>query len=245
MQEGQSIVNTPLARYGVVMILLCLASNAWAQNQVANIEDLQGTAVIQRPGAGPMNLLPTTRLQYHDEVTIKDNSMLTVILTQDKTKLVASQKTDVLFDQTPLGSHIELLGGSLEAYVRPPTSVDFGTPNSHIHIHSTVFDVIYTQGVVRPGYEGCDQYTDLIVREGVVAISNPATPAVVVEVPGGYETTIPCNLPPLSPGPIGITGAPAPGNAATGRTSAAAAITGSAVPPAEVGPSFPFSVVDP
>lgn len=78
-----------------------------------------------------------------------------------------------------------------------------------------------------------------MVREGVVAISNPSTPAAAVEVYPGYETTVPCLLPPLNAGPIGITGAAAPGTAGGGRTGAAAAVSGFSAPPPGVGGSPP------
>ena len=77
----------------------------------------------------------------------------------------------------------------------------------------TDFDTTYIEGRVRPGYEGCQRYTDVRVREGVVAVSNLANPAEVVEVSAGYETTVPCLLAPLSAGPLGIAGAAGPGEA--------------------------------
>jgi len=80
----------------------------------------------------------------------------------------------------------------------------------------------------------------------VVALTNPANPTAEVDVPAGYETTVPCLLPPLNAGPIGITGAVGPSAAANGRNAgglagigAAAAVGGFAAPPPGVGAAPP------
>src|SRR5205085_870113 len=87
---------------------------------------------------------------------------------------------------------------------------------------------------------------DVRVREGVVAVTNPANPTAEVDVPGGYETTVPCLLSPLNAGPLGITGAAAPGTAAGGNGGGefggiglAGAVTGFSAPPPGLGGSPP------
>jgi hypothetical protein len=43
------------------------------------------------------------------------------------------------------------------------------------------------------------------VSEGIVEVTNPTNPsAPAVTVEAGYETTVPCEEPPTSPGPLGI-----------------------------------------
>jgi hypothetical protein len=244
MIQRRLCLGVYLAMLVVEAAFTSLASSALAQNLAGQITHLEGTADVRLPGAAPTSATPNMSIEYHDQLTTHAKSQVEITLPR-QTKLVTWPTSIVLFDRTVLGSLVKLLRGSLEASVLPPNPARFLTGNGEILVRGTLFDISYSEGVVRPGYEGCDQYTDLIVHEGVVAISNLANPSVVVEVPAGYETTIPCKLPPLSPGPIGITGAPAPGNAAASRTSAAAAITGSAAPPPGVGPSFPLRVVDP
>src|SRR5208282_1539601 len=116
------------------------------------------------------------------------------------------------------------------------------TPNAVTAVRGTDFDTTYIEGRARPGYEGCQRYTDVRVREGVVAVSNLANPGEVVEVTAGYETTVPCLLPPLNAGPLGIAGAIGPG-AAGGRSGgaggAAAAAVGFSAPPPGGGSSAP------
>jgi hypothetical protein len=145
---------------------------------------------------------------------------------------------------------VRLLGGGVSSLIhtalyRGVSTFEVHTPNATAAVRGTDFDTTYIEGVIRPGYEGCQRYTDVIVREGVVGLSNPANPAAAVDIPAGYETTVPCLLPPLNAGPIGITGATAPGTAA-GRSSgglagsgAALAVGGFAAPPPGVGSSPP------
>ncbi len=113
----------------------------------------------------------------------------------------------------------------------------------------TDFDTTYIEGIVRPGYEGCQRYTDVRVREGIVAVSNLANPTEVVEIEAGYETTVPCELAPLNAGPLGIAGAAGPGEAGgrgggggggiSAAGGAAAAAVGFSAPPPGSGTSAP------
>jgi len=258
--ERRHSIDVSLATLSIVAASLCVASVALAQNRVGAITQLTGTATVQGGGkvkhvrgrtqVQPVVTVPGAAipvgLQLHDRVITDADSALVITLIDNST-LSVMQPTTLMFDRTsttPIRSQIKLLAGSLEASVRPPSDLDFLTDNGHIRIVGTVFDITYIEGVVRPGYGGCRQYTDVVVYEGVVAVNNPANPTVVVQVPAGYETTIPCLLPPLNPGPMGITGARA-ATSAGGRTTVAASVTGSAAPPPGIGLTFPGKVVDP
>jgi hypothetical protein len=121
------------------------------------------------------------------------------------------------------------------------------TPNAIAAVRGTDFDTTYSDGAARPGFGGCQRYTDLRVREGVVAVSNLSNPTEVVDVDAGYETTVPCLLPPLNAGPLGIAGAAGPGGAAGGKGGggggaaggAAAAAIGFSAPPPGTGSAAP------
>jgi ferric-dicitrate binding protein FerR (iron transport regulator) len=228
-----------LVALGVAAALLCLGSPASAQHSVGSITELTGTAHVQR-AAATLGAKRPMELGLQDQVTTDPDSTLSIAL-PDKTILSVVQQTTLAFDrmgQRP--PQLKLLLGDLRVSAIPPNPLEIRTPNGSIRIAGTDFETTYTEGVVRPGYGGCERYTDVAVREGVVAISNPSIPTVVVEVPAGYETTIPCLLPPLNPGPIGIAG-----SGTVGRTSSAAAVTGSAAPPPDVGISFPVTRIDP
>src|SRR5262249_21417178 len=144
-----------------------------------------------------------------------------------------------------------LLGGGLSslihtALISGTSTFEVHSPNATAATRGTDFDTTYIDGIIRPGYQGCQRYTDIQVRQGTVAVTNPANPTAEVDVPQGYETTVPCLLPPLNAGPLGITGAVAPGAAARGRAGgglagigAAEAAVGFAAPPPGTGAAPP------
>jgi hypothetical protein len=169
--------------------------------------------MIER-GVRTTNAGPRMPLDYYDTVTTSQDSTIDVGL-HDNTKFSMVQSSTLVLDQGINGTQLRLRQGALgRILVTQGNRIEVLTPNGQVKVVGTLFDVIYTVGVVRPDYNGCPQYTDVIVHEGVVAVANPANPAVVVNIPAGYETTIACKQPPLNPGPIGITGAPAAGDAA-------------------------------
>ncbi len=233
----------------VCLALLCFGSNAWAQ-QVGTITQLSGTAQDLRAGA-TIGITLTMAVQLHDQLSTAANSTLTVTLVDNSTLALYPSSTLVVDDNVVAGgvrqrTLVRLARGAVRAIVRvarviAPNNFDIQTPNAVLGVRGTDFDAIYTEGTVRPGYEGCQRYTDVVVREGIVAVNNLANPAAVIEIPAGYETTVPCLLPPLTGGPIGIAGTAAPGAAAGARNSAgaAAAVSGFSAPPPGVGSSPP------
>ena len=129
-----------------------------------------------------------TPIQLHDRLTTSVNSSATVTLGSGITINLA-EHTDLTFDQnvTTAGTgrtQLNLVEGGLRSLVPPllrTESFEIHTPNAITAVRGTDFDTTYTEGIVRPGYEGCQRYTDVRVREGVVAVSNLANPTQVVE----------------------------------------------------------------
>jgi hypothetical protein len=193
-------------------------------------------------------------IQLHDQITTGVASAVTVTLADNQSTVALAESTTLVFDENVVTGGVQqrtlvrLLAGGMSSLIH--TALYGGTPTFEVHTpnataatRGTDFDTTYIAGVIRPGYEGCQRYTDVRVREGVVALTNPATPTAEVDVPAGYETTVPCLLPPLNAGPLGLTGAAAPGTAA-GRSSGglagigiAAAVAGFSAPPPGVGGS--------
>jgi hypothetical protein len=195
-------------------------------------------------------------IELHDQITTGAVSSATVMLADNQSTVALAAATTLVFDQNVVVSGVRrrtlvrLLGGGVSSLIHTalyggiPT-FEVHTPNATASTRGTDFDTTYIAGVIRPGYEGCQRYTDVRVREGVVGLTNPAAPTAEVDVPAGYETTVPCLLPPLNAGPLGITGAVAPGTAA-GRSSgglagtgAAAAVSGFSAPPPGTGAAPP------
>jgi hypothetical protein len=114
-------------------------------------------------------------------------------------------------------SRINLLIGHLRSIInagvegsRPKFEVH--TPNAVAGVRGTEFETAYIAGKPCPGFPTCLRYTDVGVFKGIVEVSNPTNPsASSVRVTQGYETTVPCELPPSSPAPLGMGELGAPG----------------------------------
>ncbi len=228
-------------------------SIARAQQIVGTVTELSGSAQIQRAGA-TISVVQGMSVDLHDRLVTSVASSATVRLTSGIT-MTLGEHTNLTFDQNVTTSGtgptlLNLVEGGLRSIVPVllgTQSFEIHTPNATTAVRGTDFDTTYIEGVVRPGYEGCQRYTDVRVREGVVAVSNLANPTEVVEIEAGYETTVPCELPPLNAGPLGIAGAAGPGEAGGGRSGgggsaaggAAAAAVGFSAPPPGAGSSAP------
>jgi ferric-dicitrate binding protein FerR (iron transport regulator) len=247
------------ARTAVLIIFVVVSaelnlcpSSVWAQ-QVGTVSQLSGTVLLERAGSTGGAALGTA-IQLHDQLTTAIRSAVTVTLA-DNTALSLSESSTLAFDENVVAGSIRqktlvrLVEGGLRSLVTAalhsgaPT-FQVQTPNAVVTSRGTDFDTVYIEGAIRPGYQGCQRYTDVMVREGVVGISNLANPSAEVEVGAGYETTVPCLLPPLNAGPLGITGAAAPGSAASGKSGggsvgSAGAVSGFSAPPPGVGSSPP------
>jgi FecR protein len=237
--------------------LWCSPSTVRAQPVVGRVTAIQGTAELQRAGSTSAVSLATA-VELHDQLKTGTNSTSTVTLL-DNSAVELGESSALAFDENVVAGGVRqktvvsLLGGGLtsrvtSALLSGAPTFEVHTPNAVCAVRGTDFDTTYLEGVTRPGYEGCQRYTDLRVREGVVEVSNLANPSAVIEVDAGYETTVPCLLPPLTAGPLGITGAAGPGTSASSRSaggaaapgsSAASSVSGFSAPPPGVGSSPP------
>ena len=260
-------MSRPTGRRAVWLFLalasltVCLAPlTALAQQVVGTVIKLSGSAQIERAGA-TIAVVQGMAVDLHDQLTTSVNSSATVRLASGITLTLAAH-TNLTFNQnvTTAGTgrtQLNLFEGGLRSLVPPlmrTESFEIHTPNAITAVRGTDFDTTYIEGVVRPGYEGCQRYTDVRVREGIVAVSNLANPSEEVKIEAGYETTVPCELAPLNAGPLGIAGAAGPGEAG-GRSEggggggagggisaaggAAAAAVGFSAPPPGSGSSAP------
>ena len=111
-----------------------------------------------------------------------------------------------------LSTKIELFAGILRSIVvhtsgGSPPNFQVYTPNAVLSVRGTKFDTSYSDGASRVGFGDCVQFTDIKAYEGHVGVRNaadPSSPETMIDA--GYETTVACDLPPLSPAPLGATG---------------------------------------
>jgi len=207
---------------------LCLASrDVWAQQVVGTVTQVTGAVQLQRAGVTGA-VAAATVVQLHDQITTLISSSVTVTLSDNSSTIELGESTTLVFDENVVGAGIRqrtavrLLTGGISSLINAalhngtPT-YEVNTPNAVISSRGTDFDTTYIEGAIRPGYEACQRYTDVRVRAGVVGVANSANPTAEVDVPAGYETTVPCLLPPLNAGPLGIAGAAGPGTSSSSR----------------------------
>jgi hypothetical protein len=199
--------------------LVALPSKASAQQIVGTVTQLSGTAQLLRARV-TSGVAPAMAVQLRDQITTGLASAVTVRLADNQSTVALAESTTLVFDENVVAGGVRqrtlvrLLAGGMSSLIgtalyRGIPTFEVHTPNATAATRGTDFDTTYIEGVTRPGYEGCQRYTDIIVRDGVVALTNPSNPTAEVDVPAGYETTVPCLLPPLNAGPIALTGAAA------------------------------------
>jgi hypothetical protein len=155
-----------------------------------------------------------------DKLQTSAASEATVVLL-DGSELTLSESTTLVIDRSMVGptgadSVVNLVEGKLRSVINPIggslPEFEVHTPNAVAGARGTDFETEYIEGKPCPGFPHCLRYTDVGVYEGIVEVRNPtSTRPISVRVSGGYETTVPCELPPANPGPLGMGDLSAPG----------------------------------
>ncbi len=201
-----------------VLLTLGWIAQARAQIGAGSVTVLSGSASLQRAG-NHYDLSVGIPLYVGDQITVSSGH-LTITLT-DGSILKAGSSSVLVLDEQLLGSggaaastRIGLLAGIMRSIVRhtssgSPPNFEVHTPNAILSVRGTKFDTAYSEGVHRIGFGDCTRFTDVKTYEGRVGARNASpTSSSETMVSAGYETTIPCDSPPLSPGPLGMTGIP-------------------------------------
>jgi ferric-dicitrate binding protein FerR (iron transport regulator) len=201
----------------VWLILVSLAANAAAQVRAGVIKELRGGADVQRNGSS-IAAATGMPILVGDKLRTSRRSSLTIELV-DGSQLLLSDLSSVLIDRSVTNgadSTIDLLMGKLRSIVNigasRPAGFEVHTPNAVTSVRGTDFETEYIEGKPCPGFPQCLRYTDVGVYKGIVEVRNPtSTKSISVRVAAGYETTVPCELPPAPPGPLGMGDLTAPG----------------------------------
>lgn len=199
------------------LISLCLAGNAAAQARVGTIKELRGSAEVQRNGRS-IAAMAAMPVLVGDKLETSRQSSVTVELI-DGSQLTLSDSSSVVIDHSlasTADSTIELFKGELRSIVNIAAGklpgFEVHTPNAVAAVRGTDFDTRYIEGKPCPGFPQCQRYTDIGVYKGTVEVRNPTSlKQISVRVTAGYETTVPCELPPAPPSPLGIGDLTAPG----------------------------------
>ncbi|HUO03722.1 MAG TPA: FecR family protein [Candidatus Binataceae bacterium] len=225
-----------------IAIILALALFFWsaapaaAQTTAGTVSSVSGQVQIQHNGATAAATVGATVSQSDRIITGADGHV--VIILSDQSKLELGGSTSISLDQYTSGgatpTRVSLFSGVMRSLVNAtggPANYQVHTPNAIAAVRGTKFDVGYSEGSVRPGYDGCDRYTDTAVLEGTVNLTNAANPDSGSDIQAGYEATVPCGQSVSAAGPLAMTGAFSSGGGSNGFTGPPPS-SGGAPPPA-------------
>jgi len=197
----------------LLLLIISVTEGRLLAQTVGSITSLQGSAQDQR-GTVALPVALNMAVLLHDLLMTSAGASLVLMLT-DNSKVSLGESAKLSIDEHLIGpganrggTIMKLLSGSVHSLVSSsvgrPFNYQIRTSNSIIAVRGTDFEVDYTEGKARIGYNGCGIYTDVRVHDGTVEVQNPAHPEVKIEVTGGFATTVPCDAPPLNPGPLGL-----------------------------------------
>ena len=209
------------ARFGaefllISVLLLAACGPVLAQTAAGSFLLTSGQVQIQRSGGPTIGAAAGVGVNVGDRIITGARSHAVVML-NDQSRLELGSASSIRLDQfTPTGgstsTRVTLFSGVLRSLVSgasggAPARYQVCTPNAVAALRGSKFDTAYTENVIRPGYQGCDRYTDVSVYQGTVNLAATTTPNASQQVDEGYEATIPCDKPPTPAGPLAMTGA--------------------------------------
>src|SRR6266849_7343503 len=234
------------ATCAVLLLLGALAplisAPTFAQTAAGSFATVTGQVQIQRGGA-TIGAASGVGVNVGDRI-LTGASGHAVILLNDQSRLEIGPVSSITLDQFTVtggatSTRVSLFSGVLRSLVSSATggaaNYQVHTPNAVAAVRGTKFDTAYTENVIRPGYQGCERYTDVSVYQGTVNLAPIASPNTGEDVGAGYEATLPCDRPATAPGPLAMTGAVSFDSAAAGGHGLFAAAmpgSGGAPPPA-------------
>jgi ferric-dicitrate binding protein FerR (iron transport regulator) len=230
------------AAIAIVILTLAAAAPVLAQapaRVAGSITSASGSVQLQR-GTATTPAAAGTPINIDDRVITGPGGHAVVTLTAGST-LELGESSNLAIDNhtlAPAGGRAATQVSLFSGVVRSIVNATAGTPNFEVHtpnavaaVRGTRFDTAYTDTETRPTYGDCHKFTDVAVYEGLVEVRNPANAtAAGVDVPAGYEVTVPCDTGATLPGPLGMTGAHAGGTAGPG--AGGPTVVGGVPPPA-------------
>lgn len=223
-----------------LLLPLSIATQVFAQTIAGTISTASGTVQVQR-ATGTLPVGPGTALNVGDRIITGPGGHAVITLT-DGSQLELGEASNLTIDNhalAPTGgrasTRVSLFGGVLRSLVSAtggaPPNFEVHTPNAVAAVRGTRWDTAYSEGQSRPTYGDCRKFTDVVVYDGVVSVRNPAA-TTGIDVPAGYEVTVPCDVSPTLPGPLGMTGAHSMGAGGATVATNPTNIVGGVPPPA-------------
>jgi ferric-dicitrate binding protein FerR (iron transport regulator) len=208
------------ALFGVELVLisalvLVVSGPALAQTAAGSFSSVSGQVQIQRAGS-TIGAASGVGVDVGDRIVSGPGAHAVIVL-NDQSRLELGANSTITLDEFTItggatSTRVGLMSGILRSLVNAssggaPANYQVHTPNAVAAVRGTRFDTAYSDNVIRPGYKGCEKYTDVSVYQGTVNLAPIASPNAGEDVGAGYEATLPCDQFPTAPGPLGMTGA--------------------------------------
>jgi len=224
----------------LISALLVVSGTALAQTVAGSFQSVSGQVQIQRAGGATIGAASGVGVNVGDRI-VTGSSGHAVIVLNDQSRLELGPGSSIVLDEFTLGAgatttRVSLFSGVMRSLVNAASggaaaNYQVHTPNAVAAVRGTKFDTAYSENVIRPGYQGCEKYTDVSVYQGTVNLANVGSSAAGEDVHAGYEATVPCDKPPTDGGPLSMTGAVSLDSANAGGASFAGAAPGSSAAP--------------
>ena len=196
-------------------LVLVVSGPALAQTAAGSFVSVSGQVQIQRAGA-TIGAASGVGVDVADRIVTGADGHGVIVL-NDRSRLELGPASNITLDEFTItggstSTRVSLVSGVLRSLVNAasggaPANYQVHTPNAVASVRGTRFDTAYTENIIRSGYQGCQRYTDVSVYQGTVNLAPLATPNAGQDVGAGYESTLPCDKSPTTPGPLGMTGA--------------------------------------
>ena len=233
------------AGFGVELLLTCallllVSGPALAQTAAGSFQSAGGQVQIQRAGGATIGAAAGVGVNVGDRIVTGVNGHAVIVL-NDQSRLELGPASSITLDQFTItggapATRVSLFSGVMRSLVNAasggaPANYQVHTPNAVAAVRGTKFDTAYSENVIRPGYQGCEKYTDVSVYQGTVNLAPVGNPNVGEDVRAGYEATLPCDKPPTGAGPLSMTGAVSLESANAGGAGFTGAAPGSSAAP--------------
>ncbi|HXN87401.1 MAG TPA: FecR family protein [Candidatus Binataceae bacterium] len=225
----------------LVGVIFTMATASPGLAQVAGtVSSATGNVQLQRAG-GTGVVISGTPVNVGDRILTGPGGHAVILLT-DGSSLELGESSTLNIDSHVLpaagagaATQVSLFGGVLRSVANAtggPANFEVHTPNAVAAVRGTRWDTAFTDGESRATYGDCKKFTDVVVYDGVVSVRNPAAAtAGGMDVPAGYEVTVPCDNSATLPGPIGMTGAHSLGLNGSSFASEPTTVVGGVPPP--------------
>ena len=161
-------------------LVLVASGPALAQTAAGSFYSVSGQVQIQRAGGATIGAAAGVGVNVGDRIVTGANGHA-VIMLNDQSRLELGPASSITLDEFTItggatSTRVSLFSGVLRSLVNAasggaPANYQVHTPNAVAAVRGTKFDTAYTENVIRPGYQGCEQYTDVSVYQGTVNLA--------------------------------------------------------------------------